>query len=168
MLDRTACPGCGLTIASAALDYDRKFNASAACWSVFEDVIALEFQNATLFRGAHQITVDAYAVQHAGGRHPDKSVDVHLVGLYWTMEMGVAPTEVPRKLQAMVSGNKIWPHFEVPAAGAKLTVQDVKLASGSMEAHIARVREWGAAVWKSWGVHHDAVRRLAAGTLAGR
>ncbi len=28
--------------------YDRKFHASAECWSLFEEVLAAEFQNAVL------------------------------------------------------------------------------------------------------------------------
>ena len=44
--------------------YDRKFYASAECWSLFEEVLAAEFQNPVLFGQAHQLTVDSYAVQH--------------------------------------------------------------------------------------------------------
>lgn len=75
--------------------YDRKFNASAECWSLFEEVIAAEFQNPVLFAQVHQLTMDAYAVQHAGGQHPDKPVCIHLVGLYLMLERGVTPMEVP-------------------------------------------------------------------------
>ena len=78
----TTCPGCGLELAAGTQGYERKFNASAECWSVFEEVLAKEFQSAPLFGQVHQLTVDAFAVQHAGGRHPDKSVCIHLVGLH--------------------------------------------------------------------------------------
>ena len=57
-------------------------------------MLAREFQNAPLFGQIHQLTVDAYAVQHAGGRHPDKSVCVHLVGLYLENELGIKSTDV--------------------------------------------------------------------------
>ena len=40
--------------------------------SLFEEVLAAEFQNPVLFRQIHQLTVDTYAVQHAGGQHPDR------------------------------------------------------------------------------------------------
>ncbi len=41
-----------------------------------------------LFGRVHQLTVDTYAVQHAGGLHPDKSVTVHLTVCIscWTAE----------------------------------------------------------------------------------
>jgi hypothetical protein len=157
----STCPGCGLVRPASDLVYDRKFNASAECWALFEQAIAEEFQNPAIFGPAHQITVDAYAVQHAGGRHPDKSVCIHLVGLYWTIERALAPTDVPPRLQRLAGRATSWPHFEVPAARASLTVHDVVLASGAPEAHVRAVRAWGRAVWDVWEVHHEAVRRLA-------
>ena len=164
----STCPGCGLVRQASGFVYDRKFNASAECWALFEQVIAEEFQNAPLFGRAHQITVDAYAVQHAGGRHPDKSVCVHLAGLYLTMERGVAPADVPLRLQRLASRMTSWPHFEVPAARASLTVHDVVLASGAAEAHIRAVQAWGRGVWNAWAAHHDAVRRLLEPAAGGR
>lgn len=139
--------------------YDRKFHASAECWAVFEDVIAREFQDAVLFGQAHQLTVDAYAVQHAGGNHPDKSVCVHLTGLYLALEKGVPPADVPRKLQPLVVP-RTWPHLPPPEERAALTVHDVAL-TGSPQAHVQRVREWASEVWRTWGPHHDAARELA-------
>ncbi|MCM3904937.1 MAG: DUF5946 family protein [Pyrinomonadaceae bacterium] len=143
--------------------YDRKFHASAECWSVFEEVLAVEFQNAVLFGQVHQLTVDAYAVQHAGGKHPDKSVCVHLVGLYLMLEWGVAPVEVPPLLQHLASGTS-WLHLDPPEARASLTVYDVAVAEGA-QMHALRVREWAAQVWRAWSPHHDAARELARGLI---
>ena len=154
-----ACPGCGLEMPRSGAAYDRKFHASAECWSLFEEVIAKEFQNAVLFAQAHQLTVDAYAAQHAGGRHPDKSVCIHLTGLHLALERGLAPLERPRRMQALAA-RTTWPHFEPPTERASLTICDVALADGPEE-HAARVREWAAQVWKIWRPHHGAVRELA-------
>ncbi len=154
------CPGCGLEMPLSERSYDRKFHASAECWSVFEEVLAVEFQNGVLFGQVHQLTVDAYAVQHAGGQHPDKSVCVHLVGLYLTQERGVAPVEVPPLLQRVVSGTSSWLHLEPPEARAPLTVYDVAVAE-TPQTHALRVREWAAEVWRIWGLHHKAVRYIA-------
>jgi len=139
--------------------YDRKFCASPECWSVFEEVLAVEFQNPVLFGQAHQLTVDTYAVQHAGGRHPDKSVCIHLVGLHLALERGVAPVEVPRQLQRLAK-RASWPHLEPPVQRASLTVCDVALAA-SPHAHALRVREWAAQVWRVWSPHHERARHLA-------
>jgi len=154
-----ACPGCGLELPRIDRIYDRKFHASAECWATFEEVIAREFQDAVLFGQAHQLTVDAYAVQHAGGRHPDKSVCVHLTGLCLALEKGVAPAQVPRKLQPLVVPRS-WPHLTPPEERASLTVLHV-VAADSSKTHAVRAREWAAEVWRVWRPHHDAARELA-------
>jgi hypothetical protein len=153
------CPGCRLEMPFGERSYDRKFYASAECWSLFEEVLAAEFQNAVLFGQVHQLTVDAYAVQHAGGRHPDKSVCVHLSGLYLMLERGVAPVEVPPLLQRLAS-RACWPHLDPPEKHASMTVYDVALAD-SPQTHAQRVREWAAEVWRAWSPHHDVARELA-------
>ena len=159
----STCPGCGLVKPASGAAYDRKFHASAECWEVFEEVLAVEFQDATIFGRAHQVTVDAYAVQHAGGRHPDKSVCVHFVGLHLAIERGVTPGEIAPRLQRFASRMTSWPHFDLPAERARLTIQDVALALGDREAHVEKVKAWGREVWDCWRPHHAAVRALAAG-----
>jgi len=158
-LQMRTCPGCGLELPVGERGYDRKFHASAECWSVFEEVLAAEFQNAVLFGQVHQLTVDTYAVQHAGGRHPDKSVCIHLAGLYLVIERKVPPVEVPPRLQRL-AGRASWPHLDPPEERASLTVRDVALA-GSPETHALRVKEWSAQVWRAWSPHHDVARDLA-------
>ncbi len=69
-----ACPGCGLRMpASENASYAGYFNTSAECWSVFTEVLGAEYSNPFIFGKVHQLTVDTYAIQHAGGAHPDKS-----------------------------------------------------------------------------------------------
>jgi len=158
-----ACPGCGLVEPASGRAYDRKFHASAECWALFDQVLAAEFQNAVLFGRAHQMTVDAYAVQHAGGPHPDKSVCVHLAGLCLVFERGVAPVEVPKFLRRIVGVTDRWPHLEPPATrqyGGR-TVRDVVRAEDP-DRHIATVRAWASEVWEAWRPHHAAARSLVA------
>ena len=155
------CPGCGLEMPRSERSYGRKFHASAECWSLFEQVLAAEFQNPVLFEQVHQLTVDSYAVQHAGGQHPDKSVCIHLVGLYLVLERGVAPVKVPPLLQRLASRAN-WSHLDSPDERASLTVHDLALAD-SHEMHALRVRAWAADVWRTWSVHHDVARELAKG-----
>src|ERR1700737_4528265 len=158
-LEMRTCPGCGLAMPLSERSYDRKFHASAECWSVFEEVLAAEFQNPVLFGEAHQLTVDTYAVQHAGGRHPDKSVCVHLVGLHLALERNVAPVEVPRRLQRLAR-RASWPHLDPPEERASLTVRDVALEDSS-RTHALRVREWAEQVWRAWSPHHEVAHELA-------
>jgi hypothetical protein len=133
--------------------YDGYFNTSQECWSVFTEVIGAEFSNAALFGRVHQLTVDAYAVQHAGGRHPDKSVDVHLTGLYLVLERGLPPTSVAPLLQKLASRVREWPHFEPPSIVWSSTIFDVAMADD----HVSAVREWSAGVWAGWSAHRDAI-----------
>ena len=156
----SVCPGCGLTRPAGETTYDRKFHASAECWATFETVIAAEFQNPALFGQVHQMTVDAYAVQHAGGSHPDKSVCVHLAGLQLVIEEGLRPVDVPPRLQRLARRTS-WPHLEPPATPAGMTIGDVA-AAASLTVHAERVREWARAVWGAWAPHHAVARELAA------
>ena len=139
--------------------YDRKFNASAECWSLFEEVLAAEFQNPALFGQVHQLTVDTYIVQYAGGQHPDKSVCIHLVGLHLMLERRVPLVKVPPLHQHLAS-RASWPHLDPPKVRASLTVFDVALAD-SPQTHALRVREWAGQVWRAWSPHHNVARELA-------
>ena len=160
----TTCPGCGLVRPRGDRAYDRKYNASAECWAVFEQVIAAEFENAPLFAQVHQRSIDAYALQHAGGAHPDKSVCIHLVGLYLVIEKALAPMAAPPIMQR-VAQRKEWPHLEPPTERAVLTVADV-VVGGTQEEHAASVRTWSDAVWRTWAPYHGVARDLVAPLLA--
>lgn len=158
-VEMTLSSGCGLEMPLSEWVDHRKCHASAECWCLFEEVLARDFQNAVLFGQVHQMTVDTYAVQHAGGQHPDKSVCIHLVGLHLMLERAVALMDVPRRLQWLAKRTD-WPHLEPPEMEGSLTVYDVAFAD-SAQMHALRVRDWAAEVWRSWSPHHDAARDLA-------
>jgi hypothetical protein len=156
----STCPGCGLRMpVSDRTIYEGYYNASPECWGVYTEVLGAEFGNAVLFGQVHQLTVDAYAAQHPGGIHPDKSVAVHLTGLHLVLDRGVAPTSVARQLQSLALTIREWPHFTPPADRGRLTVCDVAL-SDDADGHIKSVREWAGLVWRAWGQHHGAVAAL--------
>lgn len=157
------CPGCGLELpAGTRVAYDGYYHCSSECWSVYTEVLGAEFQDPALFARVHMTTVDSYAVQHAGGPHPDKSIDVHLVGLHLVLERGIAPVDVPARFRRLVAAVRRWPHYEPPEDTGPLTVSDVAEIAG-MPAHAERVLAWGRQLWCAWEAHHDAIRRLAAG-----
>ena len=164
----TVCPGCGLSMPAGppgqVPPYDGYYNTSSECWAVCTEVLGEEFGNPVIFGQVHQLTVDSYAVQHAGGRHPDKSIGIHLVGLHLVLERGLPPTRVPPVLQAMAKVIDTWPHFAPPEAPRTITVCDVALADSPAD-HAAAVRRWAETVWAAWGEHHDAVSRLVTQTL---
>lgn len=154
------CPGCGATLAAGALPYRGYYNCSAECWSEYTLVLAAEYQDPALFAQVHQLTVDAFAVQHAGGMHPDKSVCVHLVGLHLVLVRGLPPSEVPARLQRLAAAVKHWPHFVPPAQHASTTAHSVVRAATASE-HATVARTWAAQEWAAWSAHHAAIARLA-------
>ena len=135
------------------------YNTSAECWDLYTEVLGTEYSNAVLFGQVHQLTVDAYATQHAGGPHPDKSVVVHLCGLYLSLQKSIRSPYVPPLLQRLVAAIEVWPHYEPPAERASITVFDLAFCDSS-EDHMRVSREWAHAVWKTWSDYHDEVARL--------
>ena len=135
------------------------YRTNAECWDLYTEVLGNEYSNAILFGQVHQLTVDSYAVQHAGGPHPDKSTGVHLFGLYLSLEKGIRSPYVPPLLQRLVAAIEVWPHYEPPTARAAITVFDVAFCD-STEDHIKVVKDWAHAVWESWSEHHADVERL--------
>src|ERR1041385_2746243 len=139
VLQQSVCPGCGLSMPARGGTPTRSYyNASAECWDLYTEVLATEYSNAVLFGQIHQVTVDAYAVQHAGGPHP---------------------AYVPPLLQRLVAAIEVWPHYEPAVERVTLNVFDVAMCD-SVEDHICVVREWGRAVWACWAGYHGEVARL--------
>jgi hypothetical protein len=158
----SVCPGCALEMPRRpGANYEGDYNTSRECWEVYTEVLEREFSNALLFGQVHQTTVDTYAVQHAGGNHRDKSVAVHLCGLYLVLERAARPTAVPPLLQRLAARVRVWPHFPPPPSVNELTVFDVGLAE-SREDHVRLVREWAKSVWLAWSLHHGELGEFVA------
>jgi hypothetical protein len=155
------CPGCALDMPRRAGALNTSyFHASPECWTVFGEVLAAEYSNAVLFGQVHQITVDAYAAQHAGGQHPDKSVGIHLSGLYLVLVRDVRPMAVAPLLHEIANSIDAWPEFPPPATTTSRTILDVALCAGDWETHVRTVREWALEVWRSWQPQHRVVHEI--------
>jgi len=141
---------------STKVSYDGFYHCSPECWVIYSEVLRTDFRAATEPEMVRQKLIDAYAVQHAGGKHPDKSVAVHLVGLHAAYELRMPATDVPSYLQRLMASVKDWPHFRQPMFPAPMTIFDVALAE-SAEEHVVRVETWAEAVWHSWLDYHKAV-----------
>lgn len=160
MVNEVVCPGCGSSLpVTGTASYEGYYNTSPECWQVYTEVLGAEFGDALLFGQVHQLTVDTYAVQHAGGIHPDKSIGIHLAGLHLVLEKHFKPPTVARYLQRLSDSIETWPHFAPPGARTPLTVRDIASA-GSRRRHIELVHEWSRSAWKAWSPHHAAVAYL--------
>ena len=135
------------------------FNNTGGCWAAFGEVIAREYTTPALFE-VHTLNVDTYAAQHPGGAHPDKSVAIHLVGLYLALERGVPATEVPRNHKRLADSLRTWPHFEPPAQLGRVRAIDVARAR-TAESHLAASRAWARSVWDAWSAQDAAVIEFA-------
>jgi hypothetical protein len=96
------CPGCGATVPDVEETRRRTYVGSApGCWLLYSEVLAREYGDFR-YTPAHQLTVDAYAVQHPGvrERRSAQSVAIHLVGLCLSLERRRGPAELPRLRQA--------------------------------------------------------------------
>lgn len=92
-----ACPGCGALLPAEAGPTHAYMRSSPACWARFGEILAREFSDPAYF-ALHQLTVDAYAVQHPGGadRRAIQSVGLHLMTLCMVLEEGADPRNGPR------------------------------------------------------------------------
>ncbi len=102
---RGRCPGCGLTAPETGDDPPAEHVASAACYRLYGQLLARDYSDAGYYRAAHQMVVDAYAAQHAGGtsRREVQSVALCLMTLCLFVEAGVDPAQGPRLHQQLVA-----------------------------------------------------------------
>ena len=164
-LEETICPGCGLSLPVRKTTTTRGYyNTTDECWDLYTEVLGNEYSDAILFGQVHQLTVDTYAVQHTGGPHPDKSVAIHLFGLYLALEKQIRSPYIPPLLQRLATDIQVWPHYEPPTKRVALTIFDVAFCD-SGEDHIRVVREWAQAVWETWSEQHAAVSQLVESNL---
>jgi len=160
----TSCPGCGVTLPPNGWTIDPGIGASPECWELLGEVQGFEMSHPSLVGRWHQLTVDAYGAQHAGGDPRAIRTAYSLVGLHLALDVGLTGIQVRDAHQRMGRPDPSWPAFERPQAGAEPTVADVAEAgvrAGSVEGHATAVTAWARAVWGSWSERHSAVAELA-------
>jgi hypothetical protein len=168
MSGSTTCPGCGLQLPASGLPWDRCRNASPECWQLYGEMQGFALNHAELVRDFHQLTVDAYAAQHAprevGGDVPPISVAYALVGLHLALDRGLSGIEVRAAHQRMGKPDPSWPCLPTPERIGAMTVFEVAVAGamvGSVAGHARAVRAWAGAVWQAWAAQHATVAALA-------
>jgi hypothetical protein len=168
MSGSTTCPGCGLQLPGSGLPWAPRRSASPECWQLYGEVQGFELDHVELVRDLHQLTVDAYAAQHAprtvGGDVPAISVAYALVGLHLALDRGLSGVEVRAVHQRMGRPDPSWPNLPTPKRTGAMTVFEVAAAGvmvGSVAGHATAVRAWAAAVWQAWAAQHATVAALA-------
>jgi len=154
---------CGALVPDIDGPTHRYIGASPGCWAIFGEVTEREYGDYRYAR-VHQLTVDAYCVQHPGVPSPQtiQSVGVHLIGLYLQLGRGLRPERVTAARQRVASGKRRFVWLEPPASLGEITVSYVRDAQDPAE-HEERVREWAISVWEDWA---PTTRRCAGGPPA--
>ena len=160
MSAEVACAGCGAMVPDVEAGAEHRYiGAAPGCWELYTQLLAREYQDWSWAR-LHQLTVDAYAVQHPGvpGRQAQQSVATHLVGLCLAFERGQPMDALPALRQRFVETQAPFPWLEPPSHPGDVTVVDV-LQATTREEHLELVDRWARSVWSAWDAHHTTVRR---------
>ncbi len=153
------CPGCGVSAPTAGGLAPVENRASAGCYALYGQLIARDYSNPEYYRLAHQVIVDAYAAQHAGGtsRREIQTVALCLMTLCLFVEGGVPPAQGPALHKRMVAQRPDFTWLQPPAMRGLMTVAEVLIAHTAEEhAHLAV--QWGTQVWQAWKPHHATIR----------
>jgi hypothetical protein len=157
------CPGCGLRQPASGQPPDQRQNASAECWAVYGEVLGFELSHLVPLGQYHQLMVDTYGAQHAGGDARSIRVAYSLVGLFLALERGRDGLEVRRAHQRMGKPDRSWPSFDRPPDLGTVTVLYVAEAgvrADSVAGHADAVGRWGRSVWRAWSPQHQAAAAL--------
>ena len=144
----SVCPGCGVTLPGSA-DLHARANASEVCWQLYGEVAAHEAAHVAVLGRLHQLTVDTYGAQHAGGSAARIGVAFALIGLRLSLDEGWSGEEVRDAHQYLAANFREWPEFAPPAERKWMTVYDVALAT-SPDEHARLVLRWAAEAWAAW------------------
>lgn len=143
------CPGCGVSLPGPLEKHGRR-NASEACWQLYGEVAAHELANLATLGRLHQLMVDTYGAQHAGGSGESRlGVAFALIGLSLALDHGWSGTDVRDAHRYLATTAGDWPAFAPPTRRASLTVYGVALAA-SPDEHADLIDRWAADVWASW------------------
>lgn len=153
MRARAACPGCGIVLPEITAVELPVLHSSAACAAVHAEILGYELQHPVMLR-YHQLTVDAYAAQHAGGDGSPARTAYSLVGLWLAIEHGFSAEDVRAVHRRMGTPTAAWPTFTPPGPPQQwLTALDVAEAGvrqGSVGGHARAAGQWADSVWAVW------------------
>jgi hypothetical protein len=153
------CYGCGASFPKIDGQTHRYIGASPACWSIFGEVLAKEYE---IYGYPHHLTVDAYAAQHPGkpSNQSIKSVAIHLISLHLMLDHHYEAKQVTKVMSRAAQDSQKFIWLEPPASPGELTILDVYRAKNLKE-HTDLVQIWAHSVWQAWQPHHQQIRNWA-------
>jgi uncharacterized protein DUF5946 len=144
----------------------RYMGSSPGCWEAFGVLLEMDYSSEGYWR-SHQLTVDAWAVQHPGveARVTLQSVAVHLIGLHLQLTKGTLPgREIVAVRRRMVEKYKagelgrIW-----KPAGSDMGELNVlhMFETNTPEEYYQHAREWAQSAYDSYSEYHELLRSWA-------
>jgi hypothetical protein len=151
-------PGCGLTAPDTGGPARAELTASPTCYRLYGELLARDHSDPD-YRRVHQMNVDAYAAQHAGGtsRREIQTVGLSLMTLCLFCDHGIDPAEGPALHKQMFDHRPDFTWLAPPPQYGPMTVADVLTAHDAAE-HENLVRQWACQVWQAWSPHHATIR----------
>ena len=153
------CIGCGAEVPGIEYPAHTNMRTSPGCWSFFCELLDREFSNPEYWP-AHQLTVHAYALQHAANNPA-----LHLLALSLRFDHGFSDERILPVMRRASKEKEGLPSVEAPGLPNTVTVVDVCKAAGA-RGHITAVERWAESVWQSFSASHHAIRSAAARLLA--
>lgn len=152
------CVGCAGMFPDIEGATHRYIESSPGCWACYGEVLAREYSDYRYAR-VHQLTVDAYAVQHPGTPSPQsiQSVTLHLVSLCAILENDIKVSRASKLIKKLTRYKDRFRWITPPSSMGTMTVKDVHNA-GDAEEHLFLVRKWAETAWSAWSDHHPVVR----------
>lgn len=151
-LEMTLYPGCQAVLPVQNLPTNPRYHASSECWASFGELSAYNIEHAEP-TFLHQLAVDAYGAQHAGGQSRPITTTFSLIGMYLVHEKGFTGRQVQLAHMQLAKHKFSWITFDPPNQTGTLTVVDVLQAEAGA-ARDQQIREWSASVWESWLAFH--------------
>lgn len=155
------CSDCGVVLPAGTAASHSYLGASSSCWSLYGMILAREFSDPAYMR-VHRMTVDAYCAQHPGApeRRAIQSINVHLAGLYITVEKRLSGDFARKVIGALIAHDRDGFRWLAPPADlGKVRVVDI-ISAEDADAHGEAVEAWGASVWSAWSAHHAHIFQL--------
>ncbi len=158
-LEGNVCFSCGGEYILSDGPVHRYMDSSPGCWAAFGEILTREYSNPSYFE-VHQLTVDAYAVQHPGkkDRQSIQSVAIHLIRLCLILEHGLIPKEANHAMKMASKMKKRFTWLKPPLSLGSITAADV-IKAKTVSEHKAIVRAWAKSVWEAWSVHHNTIKK---------
>jgi hypothetical protein len=125
-----------------------RYNASVECLGLFHRLSGIHFDEADP-AFIHQVAVDCYGAQHAGGPAKPIAAVFALVGLCLHLEHGFTGKQVQAAHTALGRTQKHWPALPAPTARFPVTVESV-VACATASSRTVQLKVWAQATWEAW------------------